>query len=61
MKKNYIVPQTDMVKVGTQTVLAESCLGNPGSGTQQITPADEEYNGPTSNKIDYWGSDLWSE
>ena len=61
MKKKYIVPQTDTVKVETQTVLAESRFGNPDANKQQVTLTDQEYNGPTDNKIDYWGSTIWSE
>lgn len=61
MKKKYIVPQTDTVKVETQTVLAGSRLDNAGKSTQQVTITEQEYNGPTDNKIDYWGSTIWSE
>ncbi|MBR1799932.1 MAG: hypothetical protein IJ767_00330 [Bacteroidaceae bacterium] len=61
MKKNYIVPQTDMVKVEILSVLAASDRFNGNDSTQDITPTDQEYDGTISNKIDYWGSDLWSE
>ena len=58
MKKNYIIPQTAVLEIEPQMVMAASRFQSPG-GSQSITTTDEEYNGAISTKGDFFGPSVW--
>ena len=58
MKKNYIIPQTAVLEIEPQMVMAASRFQSPG-GSQSITTTDEEYNGEVSTKGNFFDSSIW--
>ena len=57
MKKIYIQPKTLVDLAECEMLIAASML-NPNSGSQSITPSDDEYNGEFSVKEYSFGDDF---
>lgn len=57
MKKTYIQPQT-MVELAECEVMLAASTFDANSGSQAITPTDEEYNGEFAVKEYSFGDDF---
>lgn len=57
MKKTYILPQTKVELAECEVMLAASSF-DVSSGSQSITPIDDEYNGEFAIKEYSFGDDF---
>lgn len=57
MKKTYILPQTKVELAECEAMLAASSF-DVSSGSQSITPIDDEYNGEFAVKEYSFGDDF---
>ncbi|MBO5880711.1 MAG: hypothetical protein J6Q57_03605 [Paraprevotella sp.] len=58
MKRTYIMPDTQVMTLETQTMLASSTITTGGDGKPTVTPGDAIHNGEFDVNTNIWDS-VW--
>ena len=58
MKRTYIMPETQVMTLEAQTMLASSIITTGGDGKPTVTPGDAIHNGEFDVNTNIWDS-VW--